>query len=479
MSIFNSIMSAHINEVQVPFEHIPGRQTVYADQMLTPSGWRRHAHVAIGADGVIEMLGSGCPDGAVHTDILLPAPGNAHAHSFQRAMAGLTENRGPGGRSDDFWGWRETMYRFLDRLTPEDIGIIAAQVQMETLEAGYAAIGEFHYLHHQADGSTYANPLETTNRLLESAEETGVGYTHLPVLYMQGGLDGRPLEAGQRRFGLTPERFSEFFDSIRAQMNRRPADFRLGAAAHSVRAVSPEGLALIAECANDAPLHIHIAEQTAEVDEAVFILGARPVEWLLDHADVDESWCLIHATHMSAHEIRSLAATRSVVAVCPITEANLGDGVFSAGDFVSAGGRIAIGSDSNIRVALAEEVRLLEYSQRLSKRKRTVLSDDTHSCGRYIYERVVSGGAQALGRNAGRIETGAIADLVALNGDSLALAGLTGDRVLDAWLFAGDDSLVSDVWAAGRHVVKKGKHVRRDEIAERYAKVVRRLREEL
>ncbi|MEM9014306.1 MAG: formimidoylglutamate deiminase [Pseudomonadota bacterium] len=461
----------------MPFDPRPTRQIIFADQLLTPAGWRRNAHVVINADGLIARLGDGRPPGALCVDALLPAPGNVHSHSFQRAMAGLTERRSSHEQHDDFWSWRETMYRFLSCLGPDDIEAIAAQVQMETLEAGYASIGEFHYLHHQPDGSPYDDPLEMTNRLMQSAENTGIGYTHLPVLYMRGGLVNQPLEGGQRRFALTPDEFGVLFERINAQMRRRPTDFNAGAAAHSLRAVSLEGLAHVTELAKDGPLHIHIAEQIAEVQDVEKHLGARPVQWLLDNLDVDERWCLVHATHLTKHEISSLAATQSVVGLCPITEANLGDGVFPANDFLAAGGRIAIGTDSNIRITLAEELCLLEYSQRLKERRRIILSDPSISCGRYLFQHAVSGSSQTLGRNAGRIEAGALADLTALNGDSTELPGLEGDRLLDAWIFAGDNRLVSDVWSAGRHVVRDGQHIKHREITDRFIRIVCKLRD--
>lgn len=456
------------------------RQTLFAHEALIPSGWARNVRVEIDGEGRIAEVTAGAKpaksDG-IKVGALLPAPGNAHSHSFQRAMAGLTEYRSQA--HDDFWTWRTLMYHFVERLTPDDIEAIAAQVQMEMLEAGYAAIGEFHYLHHQPDGTPYDNPGELGARMFAAAAQTGIGYTHLPVLYMRGGMDGRPLSGGQRRFGNTLDQFEALFEQARDGLKHLPADARLGVAPHSLRAVDEKGLSFAAGLPRTAPIHIHAAEQTGEVDEALAHLGARPVAWLLDKMKIDADWRLVHATQMTDAETAALAASGAGVVACPITEANLGDGVFEAKKYLSADGALALGSDSNIRITLSEELRALEHSQRLRDRQRAVLATPEKSCGRAMLETVAAGGASALGRDAGRIEPGAIADLLALDSAAPALAGLAGDRLLDTWIFAGGDHLVSDVWAAGRHVVKDGLHVKHDAITARFNKVMLRLRSEL
>ncbi|MAW80454.1 MAG: formimidoylglutamate deiminase [Parvularcula sp.] len=453
------------------------RQTIFAAEALTPHGWTKDVLVEIGNDGRIASVTAGAAPDGDRVGVLLPAPGNAHSHSFQRAMAGLTEYRS--AAHDDFWSWRALMYHFVERLTPDDIEAIAAQVQMEMLEAGYAAIGEFHYLHHQPDGTPYDNPGELGARQFAAAAETGIGYTHLPVLYMRGGMDGRALQDGQRRFGNTLSQFEQLFDAAQASLEQLPADTRLGVAPHSLRAVDEDALSFAANLKRTAPVHIHAAEQTGEVDEALAFLGARPVEWLIDKMKIGADWRLIHATQMTEAETKALAASGAGVVVCPITEANLGDGIFPAREYLSAGGVLAVGSDSNIRISLSEELRALEHSQRLRDRQRAVLATKDKSCGRLLLETAARGGASALGRDAGRIETGALADLLALDSAAPALAGLSGDRLLDAWIFAGDDTLVSDVWAAGRHVVIEGSHIKRDAIAARFNAVMARLRSDL
>lgn len=446
---------------------------LHARSALLPQGWTPDVTLCLSADGTIETVGDGPAD--MHVDILLPAPGNLHSHAFQRAMAGLTERRGTEGQ-DSFWTWRQLMYRFLDHLTPDDVQAIAAQVQMETLEAGFAAIGEFHYLHHGPGGAPYADPAEMSARICAAAAETGIGLTLLPVLYQQGGADGRPLGAGQARFGTDPDGFLELRARAGAALSALPGDAVLGAAPHSLRAVTPDALRRITQ-QTTGPLHMHIAEQQAEVDEIRAAFGARPVDWLLDNAGPDARWCLIHCTQMQPHETAALAATGAVAGLCPITESSLGDGIFDAPRWLAAGGAIGIGSDSNIRICLSEELRQLEYSQRLRDQARAVLADPGRSTGRALLRASLSGGAQALGRNSGVIAPGYLADLVALDGAATDLIGRQGDAILDTWIFCSGDALVRDVWAAGRHVVQGGRHLRRDRIAAQYRACLTRLAE--
>lgn len=448
---------------------------LWAETALTPAGWQAAVRIEIAPDGRIASLDPGAaPEGERHA-ILLPAPTNLHSHAFQRAMAGLTERRGP-DPSDSFWTWRRLMYRFLETLTPDDVEAIAAFVQMEMLEAGYAGSVEFHYLHHAPGGRPYANPAEMAARIAAAAATSGIGLTLLPVFYQYGGCDRRPLVAGQDRFGTDPDAFAGLHAGAAAALASLPADSVLGIAPHSLRAVDPDGLAAILPVAGDGPIHIHAAEQVAEVAEVEAHLGARPVEWLLAEAGIGPRWCLIHATQMLPHETEGLAASGAVAGLCPITESSLGDGIFDGVRFLAAGGSFGIGSDSNIRIALSEELRTLDYSQRLRDRSRAALARADASTGRVLLEGAAAGGARAAGRAAGAIVPGAWADLVALDAGSVALAGLSGDTILDAYVFAGDDRLVRDVWAAGRRCVSGGRHHARDAIEVRYRAAVARLR---
>ena len=452
--------------------------TLWAAQALTPAGWRENVRVDLGDDGRIAAVAADAQPAGHRVGILLPAPVNLHSHAFQRAMAGMTEQRGE-DPSDTFWTWRRLMFRFLDRLDPDDVEAIAAFVQMEMLEAGYAAVGEFHYLHHRPGGAPYDDLAEMSGRIAAAAADTGIGLTLLPVLYEHGGCDGRPLGPGQVRFGNDPDRFQRLFEAARLALGPLPGDARIGVAPHSLRAVSREGLAFAAALEPGAPLHMHLAEQVAEVEEVRAAWGMRPVEWLLANHDVDSRWCLVHATQMEPREAEALARSGAVVGLCPITESSLGDGIFDARRFLAHGGRFGIGSDSNIRISLAEELRTLEYSQRLRDRVRAAVATPDKSTGRVLFETAARGGAQAAGRDGGAIEAGRIADLVALDADATDLLDKDGDAVLDSYIFAGDDRMVADVWSAGRHVVTAGRHRRHDEIAARYRKTVLSLEERI
>jgi len=442
--------------------------TIFAERTLLPSGWASAVRVAVDAAGridTVEQAARPLPDDE-RVAVLLPAPANLHSHTFQRALAGLAERRGPAAH-DSFWTWRETMYRFLDVLLPDEIEAIAALAFMEMLEAGFAAVAEFHYLHHQPGGAPYADIGELSARIGAAASAAGIGLTLLPVHYAQGGVDGRPLKGGQLRFGNDLDRFTRLLDRAAALTRALPADTRLGIAPHSLRAVGRADLAALAGLMPGVPFHMHLAEQEGEVDETLAIHGARPVSFLLDNFAVDTGWCLIHCTQMTADETERLAATGAVAGLCPVTEANLGDGIFDGARYLAAGGRFGVGSDSNIRIAFNEELRQLEYSQRLRDRARIVLARSGESCGRRLLDLALAGGAQALGRRSGAIEAGRWADLVAL--DPAALDDAAGDDgLLDHWVFCGGREAVAGVWAAGRPVVRQGRHVARDAILARY-----------
>jgi formimidoylglutamate deiminase len=453
--------------------------TLWAARALTDQGWAESVRVAIDGSGRIANVGPGTPTVADHrVGILLPAPANAHSHAFQRAMAGLTELRGPDPR-DTFWTWRTLMFRFLDRLTPEHVEAIMAFVQMEMLEAGYATNVEFHYLHHQPGGRPYDDIAEMAVRIAAATARTGIGLTLLPVHYQFGGCDRRPLGSGQLRFGTDSDAFAHLHAASAAALTNLPEDTRLGVAPHSLRAVAPEAIPGLATLAPEGPIHMHLAEQVGEVAEVVTALGRRPVEWVLDHLAPDQRFTFIHCTQMEPHETEGLARSGATAGLCPITESSLGDGIFDGVRWLSAGGRIAIGSDSNIRIALSEELRTLEYSQRLRDRSRAVLATPEKSTGRRLVDEVLAGGAAAAGRQTGAIRQGLFADLVGLDGGHVNLEGRRGDTILDAWIFAGDDSIVRDVWSAGRHMVREGRHVARDTIVTSYRAALHDLKDAL
>ena len=443
--------------------------SIWARQALTDQGWQDDVRITLDDTGSISSVEPGVPPDGHRVGILLPAPVNAHSHAFQRAMAGLTERRGPDPH-DSFWTWRQLMFRFLDQLTPDHVEAITAYVQMEMLEAGYATNVEFHYLHHGRGGRAYTCLSEMSERVVAAAATSGIGLTLLPVLYQHGGCDGRSLGDGQIRFGNDLDRFVRLFEQAKITLTNLPADARIGVAPHSLRAVERESSASLGPLA--PRVHMHLAEQVAEVEEVEVAWGQRPVEWLLDHVEVDERWCLIHCTQMLPHETGGLAKTGAVAGLCPITESSLGDGIFDGVRWLDEGGRIAIGSDSNVRIALAEELRTLEYTQRLRDKSRAALATPEKSTGRRLFDAIVGGGAQAAGRDSGRIAPGALADLLALDDNAVDLAGRRGDTVLDCFIFAGDDRMVTDVWSAGRHQVRDGRHVARETITDRYRKVM-------
>lgn len=444
-------------------------QLIHARQALLGDRWGKDVEVQIGPGGRIAAVIEGAPRaaGAQPVELLLPAMSNLHSHTFQRAMAGLTERRGP-SQHDSFWTWREVMYRFLDVLTPDEIEAIAAYAFMEMLESGFSAVAEFHYLHNQPGGARYDDPAELAARIGAAAHQTGIGLTLLPVYYAQGGVDGRPLAGGQMRFRNDLASFNQLLARMDGVTGLLPGDANWGIAPHSLRAAGRRDLAALAAIAPDRPLHMHIAEQEKEIEETRAVYGARPVEWLLGEHDVDQRWCLIHSTHLDENETRRLAASGAVAGLCPITEANLGDGFFNGVRYLADNGRLGVGSDSNIRISVAEELRQLDYSQRLRDRLRAVLADPGQSVGENLYRRALAGGAQALGRDAGEIAIGRFADLVAIDLRPHGFGALAGDAALDAYLFSAGNAAISDVWAAGRHSVRSGRHIDRDQIADRY-----------
>lgn len=452
-------------------------ELIHAKQALTENGWENNVVVETSDGRIISVISDVSPK-CTQVDLLLPASANLHSHAFQRAMAGLTETRGPNPR-DTFWSWRHLMYRFLDRLTPDHVEAIAALVFMEMLEAGHAAVAEFHYLHHAVGGAAYADPAEMATRIASAAQATGIGLTLLPVLYMHGGCDGRVLQGGQQRFGCGIDRFNALHEASSKHLKRGPSDFKIGVAPHSLRAVDPNSLGSVISL-SDGPIHMHLAEQVAEVTEVETHLGARPTEWLLDAHDVDPSWCLIHCTQMTSAETEALARTGAVVGLSPITESNLGDGIFSGTQFFSAGGRFDIGSDSNVHIALFEELCTLDYSQRLRDRSRAAMAVPSRSAGRVLFESATRGGAQALARDSGRIAPGALADLIGVETGNEWICDRRGDTALDSLIFGGRGrDCIRDVWSAGRHVVKEGRHQARESITLQFRNVIAELGQDI
>lgn len=446
---------------------------------LLPGGWARDVRVKVSGGGDFgEILPGGAREGTRRVaGAVVPGIPNVHSHAFQRAMAGLTES---GGTAEyGFGSWRERMYAFLARLSPDDVQVIASQLYAEMLRHGYTAVAEFHYLRNDPAGRPYAVPHEMALRLHEAAMAAGIGLTLLPALYRVAdfGADA-PLEE-QRRFVATVDEILADSAALRGAMAGN-GNRRVGLALHSLRAVPPGDLAdaVAAVEADDAaaPIHIHVAEQVTEVRGCLSWSGATPVEWLLDHAPVDGRWCTVHATHMTGEETRALAASGAVAGLCPTTEANLGDGVFPLASYQVAGGSWGVGSDSHVSVSPVADLRMLEYSQRLTMHERNVAGGrKTHSTGRALLEGAWAGGAQASGRRLGAIRPGFRADLVVLDTDHPALVGKDEDQLLDAWIFSGEDTPVRDVMVGGAWVVQDGRHRGEEEIASAYRAVARKL----
>jgi formimidoylglutamate deiminase len=451
---------------------------LFAPHALLRHGWADDVVLEIDAAGTIVAATPQAVPGTAERAAgpVIPGMPDLHSHAFQRALAGRSEHRGESGR-DTFWTWRETMYRFVARLEPDDAHAIAAQLHVELLKSGYTAVAEFQYVHNAPAGSPYADPAEMSLAYLRAAGESGIALTLLPVLYTQGGFGGAPLGAVQARFATSPDGLLDVVQRARAAAGENT---RVGVAAHSLRAVSaPQLQALvdgITRLDPAAPIHIHAAEQRKEVDECVAWSGKRPVAWLLDHAPVDARWCLVHCTHLDDAEVPRLGASGAVAGLCPSTEANLGDGVFRLPDFLAAGGRYGIGSDSQVSRDPAEELRWLEYGQRLTRRERNIAASASRpSVGATLWDAAARGGAQALGRAAGELAPGRCADLLVLDAAHVDLAGRRGDALLDALVFSGSSGLVRDVMVGGRWVVRERRHAAEDAIAARYRKTVARL----
>ncbi len=468
-------------------------QTEFAlhfEQALLGPTWASDVRLGISANGHITEVAT---DGTALTHSLaglkttrvsgcaVPGIPNLHSHAHQRAMAGLAERAGTS--RDSFWSWRERMYQHVGKLQPHQMQAVAAQLYVEMLKAGYTCVGEFQYLHHAPDGQPYENPAQMSLRAMAAARESGIAMTLLPVLYAYGGFGAAAPGARQRRFIHEPEAYLRLLEMLAGEV-AQDAHTTLGIAPHSLRAVDGPLLSTVLAAVQtqpglaDCPVHIHIAEQQIEVQDCVATHGQRPVQWLLNSQPVDARWCLIHATHMSPEESKAAAATGAVIGLCPTTEANLGDGIFAAREYLAHGGRIGIGSDSHISVSPVEELRWLEYAQRLTRQQRNLLAPvGGGSTGRALFDQAVLGGAQACAQNAGVLAPGQRADIVVLDIEHPQLYGRRGDALLDSWIFSGLGNPVRDVYVAGRCWVEGGEHVNEQAIATQFKRAIDELSE--
>lgn len=451
--------------------------SLWFESALLPSGWERGVRITASAGriGAVTVRSAAQPDDERHA-IGVPGLPNVHSHAFQRGLAGLTERRGPG--EDSFWSWRELMYQFVERLGPEELEAISAWCFAEMLEGGFTHVGEFHYLHHDANGAPFAARAELAARIAAAAAASGIGLTLLPVFYAHSGFGGQAPTARQRRFVSDPDGFAHIVEGCRRAVLPL-AGASVGIAPHSLRAVTPQELSAVTALAGDGVIHMHIAEQMREVEECLSWCGQRPIAWLLEAQPVDERWCLVHATHAADDELERLAARRAVVGLCPVTEANLGDGIFPAVQWRAQRGGFGVGSDSNIMTDAAMELRTLEYSQRLAQRARNVLADGVSaSTGRSLFDAALAGGRQALLRSGGAagLAPGASLDVVSLAPGHPALVERQGDEILDSWVFAAGREAIDCVWRAGERLVSGGRHRDREGLMARYVQALHRLR---
>jgi formimidoylglutamate deiminase len=445
---------------------------LFSRKALLPGGWADDVRLSIDAGRIVDVVPGVMPDaGDVECGVVIPGLANGHSHAFQRALAGRTEQRSPRGK-DNFWTWRERMYELAGRLDPEILQAIAAQAYAEMLESGFTAVAEFHYLHSVEGGEHPRGAMATA--ILAAAEHSGIRLTYVPVLYERAGFDSTRPAGHQALFALDLETFVDHFDAVAATAAGKVS---VGIGAHSLRAVSPESLERVAGIAGERgiPMHLHIAEQQREVDQCLASYGRRPVRWLLEQHSVDANWCLVHATHMDGDETESLARSGAVVCLCPSTEANLGDGLFPLHDFLSHGGAIAIGSDSHVSINPFEELRWLEYGQRLALQSRNVAALDDAHVGRELFQRAFAGGARVTGRPAAGLEAGAGADLVALYDDDPMLVGHDDASLLDALVFSGYRLPVDRVMVGGQWCVVDGEHVGRRDIRRAFAAALVRI----
>jgi len=449
---------------------------LFARHALLPEGWQGDVLIEWDARGILTHVAPGArpPIGVARAEYVVPGMVNLHSHAFQRALGGLTEKAGIG--PDSFWTWRDLMYRFAARITPEQVEAIAAQLFSECLRHGYTALCEFHYIQRDPEGALYARPAEMAERVAAAGQLSGIGLTLLPVLYSHSGFGAQPLKPEQARFRTDADTVLRIVEALEPLRN---GQLEVGAAPHSLRAAGIEQIhELVKALPTERPLHIHIAEQQGEVQQSLDFCGRRPVEYLFDEVKVDARWCLVHATHLDETEVGRLARSGAVAGLCPTTEANLGDGLFPLAAYLAEGGRWGIGSDSHVSQSPVEELRWLEYGQRLLHQRRNIVAAPVRrDVALNLWQDALQGGAQAAGRPVGALAAGRRADLLVLDAAHPNLDGVGDTDVLGRLLFCGNDNLVRDVLAGGRWVVQGGRHMAQEAIGRRYRQALQQLRE--
>ena len=450
---------------------------LFAKKILLADGWANEQTLTI-EQGIITDITSGYTAGAEQAKgVVIPGMVNCHSHAFQRAFAGFSEQGSEG--QDSFWTWRNIMYKFLGQLTAVDAQVIASQLYIEMLKMGYTRVAEFHYLHHDIDGKNHESLATMAQAIFAAAEQSGIGLTLLPVLYRFSGFGPQAATDGQKRFINSVEQFNDLVTDCFALAKLQP-NCNVGIAPHSLRAVDKTSLlaavAHVRSLDSQAPIHIHIAEQQKEVNDCLAHYGQRPVQWLLDNADVDKYWCLIHATHIDEKERKGIIASQAIAGICPTTEANLGDGIFPTDEFLIDNGTLAIGSDSHISVNPIEELRWLEYAQRLSKQQRAMLAtSEQKSVGLNLWQKAAAGGAQSTNSNTGELSVGKQADLLVLDDNQLRLYAHDDTHLLDSVIFASQGNPVLEVMVNGHWTIRDGQHALEQISADNFAKLLARL----
>ncbi len=450
---------------------------LFVKKILLADGWAKDQTITI-EQGIITDIIAGNVSGAEQVKgVVIPGMVNCHSHAFQRAFAGFSEQGSEG--KDSFWTWRNIMYKFLGQLSAEDAQVIASQLYIEMLKMGYTRVAEFHYLHHDIDGNNHTELSAMAQAIFAAAKHSGIGLTLLPVLYRFSGFGPQAATDGQKRFINSVEQFNDLVTECFNLANLQ-ANCNVGIAPHSLRAVDKSSLLTAVEHVRSldaqAPIHIHIAEQQKEVDDCLAHYGQRPVQWLLDNADLDKHWCLIHATHIDEKERQGIVASEAIAGICPTTEANLGDGIFPTDEFLAENGTFAIGSDSHISVNPIEELRWLEYAQRLSKQQRALLaSSEQKSVGLNLWQKAAAGGAQSTNSNTGALAVGKQADLLVLDNSQLRLFAHDDKHLLDSVIFASQQNLIEDVMVNGHWVIRDGEHALEEVSADRFAKLLARI----
>ncbi len=448
----------------------------FAERALLPTGWATNVRFEVSANGLLSQVQANAErgDAEVLNGPVVPGMPNLHSHAFQRAMAGLAEVAG--NPNDSFWTWRDLMYRLVGQISPQQLGVIARQLYIEMLKGGFTSVAEFHYVHQDTTGKPYADPAELALQVSQAASSVGIGMTLLPVLYSHSGFGGLTPNEGQRRFINSTDSYLDLQSRLKPIIGKQPAQ-ALGLCFHSLRAVTPQQISDVTAASDThCPIHIHIAEQQKEVDDCLSWSGRRPLQWLYENVEVDGRWCLVHATHAEPDEVALMAKSRAIAGLCLTTEANLGDGIFPAVDYIAQGGRWGIGSDSHVSLSVVEELRWLEYGQRLRDQRRNRLyRPDQPMVGRTLYDAALVGGTQAMGQPVGALEVGKRADWLVLDGNDPYLATASDDAILNRWLFAGSDRQIKDVMVNGRWVIRDGHHDDEAQTSRAFAQVLREL----